>query len=118
MTVYIQTGLHNSKLTPHDLTVVGYLQDYQPKQFAVNDGNWWDLKHKSADYIIAGRVRELGARNNNNVLSRSALFLDLDDINPDITSLQDLQDRLSNTSNQLTTQLLILMSSDSSINAI
>ncbi|MGZ0935853.1 hypothetical protein ACXOJ5_09600, partial [Streptococcus thermophilus] len=69
--------------------------DYQPKQFAVNDGNWWDLKHKSADYIIAGRVRELGARNNNNVLSRSALFLDLDDINPDITSLQDLQDRLS-----------------------
>ncbi|MBT8915860.1 phage/plasmid primase, P4 family [Lactobacillus delbrueckii subsp. bulgaricus] len=95
MTVYIQTGLHNSKLTPHDLTVVGYLQDYQPKQFAVNDSNWWDLKHKSADYIIAGRVRELGARNNNNVLSRSALFLDLDDINPDITSLQDLQDRLS-----------------------
>lgn len=95
MTVYIQTGLHNSKLTPHDLPVVGYLQNYQPKQFAVNDGNWWDLKHKSADYIIAGRVRELGARNNNNVLSRSALFLDLDDINPDITSLQDLQDRLS-----------------------
>lgn len=93
MTVYVQRGLATNSMTPHPVDVVSFLHDYQPPQLEITDQSWWKIKHRDAEYIIDGYFE--GTRSNSNMKKRSALFLDLDDVDPSIKTLGDLIQRVN-----------------------
>lgn len=92
--IYQQNGLNNSHLNAisSDLSDFDYIANYIPQSFVtasdtqLSNHNNKDIKHQSANYVWAGKFKEL-TRNDSNLEYRTLLFVDLDNTNRDYSSV-------------------------------
>lgn len=108
MPLYIQTGTHTSDVKPVSTSecskLSDFLKDYkgQPELVPELEKDPQKVKDTKASYVISGKMiddhtaKKEGYlhRCNNTVLSRDDLLLDLDDINPEIKSEEELLKKL------------------------
>lgn len=102
MTIYYSQGVIGHDAYNSNKSVTEFLKDYSVKEFGnlgtITADNVITAKKFRASYAISGMLKEDSSdhaiRNNSNMIYRDALFLDLDDVNPEIKDEKELLTRI------------------------
>lgn len=102
MAIYYSQGVIGHDAYNSNKSVTEFLKDYSVEEFGnlgpITAENVITTKKFRAWYAISGMLKEespdYAVRNNSNMIYRDALFLDLDDVNPEIKDEKELLTRI------------------------